>query len=141
MPNPTKTYYRIREVAVILDIPASTLRYWESVFPMLTPERTPAGQRRFSAEQLETARRIKQLLYEKGMKIDAAAELLERSYRKLPPRRPFTCNSSADALRLLQDVKRSLEDVRALAKVEAVAGWIEAKSARRKGKKGDSTAN
>ena len=48
MPTPAKTYYRIREAVAMLNIPASTLRFWEDTFEQLEPHRTPSGQRRYT---------------------------------------------------------------------------------------------
>ncbi len=76
MAKENKTYYRIREVVEQLGIPAYTLRFWEDEFPMFNPDRTPKGQRRYTPEQVELAKRIKELLYDKGLKIDAAIKVL-----------------------------------------------------------------
>jgi len=119
-----KAYYRIREVAAMLDIPAYTLRFWEDEFPMFNPDRTPKGQRRYTPEQVELAKRIKELLYGKGLKIDAAIKVLNGTYRKYPPRRVPLCKSADDALKLLKAVKDTLEDAHSIAKLEAVEGWI-----------------
>jgi len=124
MTTPTKTYYRIREVAALLDIPAYTLRFWEDEFPMFNPDRTDKGQRRYTPEQVELAKRIKELLYDKGLKIDAAIKVLNNTYRKSPPRQIPSCKSAADALKLLKAVKDTLENAHAVAKIEAVEGWI-----------------
>jgi len=120
----TKAYYRIREVSALLDIPAYTLRFWEDEFPMFNPDRTDKGQRRYTPEQVELAKRIKELLYDKGLKIDAAIKILNGTYRKYPPRRIPSCKSAADALKLLRVVKDALEDAHAAARVEAVEEWI-----------------
>lgn len=130
MTAPAKAYYRIHEVAALLDIPDYTLRFWEREFPLLNSGRSEGGHRRFTPEQVEMARRIKELLYDKGLKIDAAKKMLNGTYRKHPPRHPFSCKSRTAALRLLGDVKHSLEDVRALAKIEAVTEWIKRGTAR-----------
>jgi len=124
MTAPSKTYYRIREVAAMLDIPAYTLRFWEDEFPMFKPDRTPKGQRRYTPEQVELAKRIKELLYDKGLKIDAAIKVLNGTYRKYPPRRVPSCKTPDDALKLLKSVKDTLEDAHAAAKIDAVEGWI-----------------
>jgi len=124
MPNPTKAYYRIREVAAMLGIPDYTLRFWEDEFPMFNPDRTDKGQRRYTPEQVELAKRIKELLYEKGLKIDAAIKVLNKTYRKCPPRRIPVCKSSSDALKHLLTVKNTLEDAHAIAKLEAVEMWL-----------------
>lgn len=116
----TKAYYRIREVAAMLDIQAHTLRFWEDEFPMFNPDRTPSGQRRFTPEQVELAKRIKELLYDKGLKIDAAVKVLNATYRKYPPRQKPVCRTSEDAIRLLRNVRDFLEDDHAAAKIDAV---------------------
>jgi len=123
MPKLTKTYYRIREVAKLLDIPNHTLRFWENEFPMFKPDRTDKGQRRYTQEQVMMAMRIKELLHDKGLKIEAAVKVLD-TYRKCPPRRIPSCKSSAVALKLLKAVKYTLEDAHAVAKIKAVEEWI-----------------
>ncbi len=75
----TKTYYRIREVSDLLDEPASTLRYWESVFPQLKVKRNEKGTRFYTPQNIETLRQIKYLLTDKGLKIEAAAEQMRVS--------------------------------------------------------------
>lgn len=122
---PAKTYYRIREVAALLDIPDYTLRFWEDEFPMLNPDRTDKGHRRYTPEQVELARRIKELLYDKGLKIDAAIKVLNTTYRKCPPRRLPSCKSASAAIKLLQNVSGVLEDKHAIAKVDAVVNFLQ----------------
>lgn len=70
----SKKFYRIREVSELIGEPASTLRYWESVFPQLKVKRNDHGTRYYTPENIDTLRRIKYLLTERGLKIDAAAE-------------------------------------------------------------------
>lgn len=75
----SKTYYRIREVSDLLDEPASTLRYWESVFPQLKVKRNEKGTRFYTPQNIATLRQIKYLLTDKGLKIEAAAEQMRIS--------------------------------------------------------------
>lgn len=75
----TKRYYRIKEVTELLNEPASTLRYWESVFPQLRVKRNDKGTRYYSPENIATLRQIKYLLCDRGLKIDAAAEQMRVS--------------------------------------------------------------
>lgn len=75
----SKKYYRIREVSELIDEPASTLRYWESMFPQLTVKRNDKGTRFYSPQNISTLRRIKYLLTDKGLKIDAAIEQMRTS--------------------------------------------------------------
>ncbi|MDE5647161.1 MAG: MerR family transcriptional regulator [Muribaculaceae bacterium] len=74
-----KTFYTIGEVADFLDIPSSTLRYWESQFRILSPSRSPAGRRRYTATDIEKIRKLYYLVKEKGLKLDAAQAELKRN--------------------------------------------------------------
>jgi DNA-binding transcriptional MerR regulator len=74
-----KTYYSIGEVADFLDIPSSTLRYWETQFTILSPSRTPTGRRRYTASDIEKIRKLYYLVKEKGLKLDAAQAELKRN--------------------------------------------------------------
>lgn len=75
----TKNYYRIREVSELIGEPASTLRYWESVFPQLKVKRNDKGTRYYTPQNISTLRQIKYLLTDKGLKIEAAAEQMRTS--------------------------------------------------------------
>lgn len=121
-----KRYYRIQEVSELLSIPATTLRWWEEVFPMFNPNRTAGGQRRFTQGDVKMAERIKELLYVKGLKVDAAIELLNKTYRKARPRGLRKCTTPSEAIALLDEVKAITEDAHALAKIEAVVKFLNA---------------
>ena len=68
----TKKYYGIGDVADFLGVPQATIRYWEIVFPEVSPSRTPTGLRRYSPSDIETLRIIHYLLKIKGLKVEAA---------------------------------------------------------------------
>jgi len=73
----------------LLDIQAYVLRYWQTEFPALASRKAGGGRRDFDAEDLETIRRIKELLYDEGYTIarakkKLAAELEEGRLRGRP---------------------------------------------------------
>ncbi len=68
---------RIGEVAKLLGLQTSVLRYWESEFPTLAPQRTEKGQRLYSPENVALLRKVRTLLHEKGMTIEGARRVLE----------------------------------------------------------------
>ena len=108
----------------MLDVPISTLRFWEDAFEQLNPFRTPGGMRKYRPEDVEVCKLIKHLLRDKGYSLEYAKKELA-NFRKYPPRKPFDCKSADDALRLLSEAKsRCGEDAHAVARVEAVEGWI-----------------
>lgn len=68
---------RIGEVAKLLGLQTSVLRYWESEFPTLAPQRTEKGQRLYNPENVALLRKVRTLLHEKGMTIEGARRVLE----------------------------------------------------------------
>ena len=53
-----KKYYKIREVAEILNIPASTLRFWEGQFTIIKPKRNEHGTRFYTPSDIETIKMV-----------------------------------------------------------------------------------
>ena len=70
-------YYRIGQACKELDIQPYVLRYWETEFAALAPDKSKSGQRVYSADDLAIIRRIKELLYDEGFTIAGAKKKLE----------------------------------------------------------------
>lgn len=71
-----KMFYQIREVAEAEDIKPHVLRYWETEFPQLRPEKGSTGQRIYREKDLHLIRRIKKLLYDEKYTIAGAKRRL-----------------------------------------------------------------
>ena len=69
--------YKIGDVCRIADVQPYVLRYWESEFPSLTPDRTVQGPRTYSVRELRIIEQIKKLLYDEGYTIAGAKKKLE----------------------------------------------------------------
>lgn len=74
---PKKLFYRIQEVADIVGVEPYVLRYWETKFPMLKPEKDGNDQRRYRQKDIELLLRIRALLYEEKYTIAGAVERLQ----------------------------------------------------------------
>ena len=74
---PDKLYFRIGDVARICDLPAYVLRFWETEFPQLKPNKGGTGQRLYRRRDVELVLRIKRLLYDEGYTIPGARQLLK----------------------------------------------------------------
>jgi len=71
--------YRIQKVGEKLEVPRSTIRYWEKEFPQLVnPKRTNGGQRRYSEQDINNLQKIKNLLHHKKRTIDQARIILKQ---------------------------------------------------------------
>lgn len=60
---PDKLYFRIGEVAEIVGVEPHVLRYWETEFRSVRPEKSRRGQRVYSRRDVDTLLRVKELLY------------------------------------------------------------------------------
>lgn len=69
---PDKLYFRIGEVARLCKVQPYVLRFWESEFPQLKPNKSGTGQRLYRKRDVEMAMRIKRLLYDEGYTIAGA---------------------------------------------------------------------
>ncbi len=74
---PDKLYFRIGDVARICEVPAYVLRFWETEFPNLKPNKGGTGQRLYRRKDVETALRIKHLLYDLGYTIPGARQVFK----------------------------------------------------------------
>jgi DNA-binding transcriptional MerR regulator len=78
---PEKLFFKIGEVCDIVEVQAHVLRYWESEFPSLAPQKNRAGQRTYRKRDVEMALRIKELLYEEKYTIAGAKKRLQNESR------------------------------------------------------------
>jgi DNA-binding transcriptional MerR regulator len=79
---PQKLYFRIGEVCDLIKVQPHVLRYWETEFPMLAPQKNPAGQRSYRRKDVEMVMRIRDLLYEEKFTIAGARKRLAEEYKK-----------------------------------------------------------
>jgi len=67
-----RKYFRIGEASRIVGVEPYVLRYWESEFAQIRPQRADSNQRTYQKQDLETLLEIKRLLYEEKMTIEGA---------------------------------------------------------------------
>ncbi len=87
---PEKIFFKIGEVCDLVGVQPHVLRYWETEFPMLSPQKNRAGQRTYRRRDVEISLRIKELLYEElytiaGAKKKLSSELREQTKLKVVP--------------------------------------------------------
>ena len=78
---PEKLFFKIGEVCELAGVQAHVLRYWESEFAMLAPQKNRAGQRVYRKRDVEIALRIRELLYEDQYTIAGAKKRLANDLR------------------------------------------------------------
>src|SRR5580765_8995749 len=77
MPADEGRLYKNDKVAKLADVQPYVLRYWETEFPSLAPNKSGGGQRLYTRREIDTILRIKQLLYSEGFTIAGAKKKLE----------------------------------------------------------------
>ena len=90
---PEKIFFKIGEVCDLVGVQAHVLRYWETEFPMLSPQKNRSGQRSYRRRDVEIALRVKELLYDDlytiaGAKKKLQVELRELTRLKIVPNEP-----------------------------------------------------
>lgn len=78
----TKLYYSIGEVAELLDVSNSLIRYWESEFPQLKPQKNRKGDRRYTTKDIHILVDIYNLVKERGFTLDGARKELTAAKRR-----------------------------------------------------------
>lgn len=79
---PEKIFFKIGEVCDLVGVQAHVLRYWETEFSMLSPQKNRSGQRSYRRRDVEIALRIKELLYDDLFTIAGAKKKLQTELRE-----------------------------------------------------------
>ncbi|MGB6131396.1 MAG: MerR family transcriptional regulator [Acidobacteriaceae bacterium] len=110
---PDKLYFRIGDVAKLCGVEAYVLRFWESEFPQLRPNKSGTGQRLYRRRDVELAIRIRSLLHDEGYTIAGARQVLaQESARSKSPQLPLihgTGNAAVQAK--LQRLRNDLREL------------------------------
>ncbi len=78
---PDKLYFRIGEVARLCSVAPYVLRFWETEFTQLKPNKSGTGQRLYRRRDVEMALRVKRLLYDEGYTIAGARQAIQAESR------------------------------------------------------------
>ncbi|VEN73860.1 conserved hypothetical protein [Candidatus Desulfarcum epimagneticum] len=104
---PDKLYFRIGEVSEITQIPTYVLRFWETEFKKIKPQRTPSGQRVYRKEDVELVLKIKRLLHDKKYTIQGAKQFLLTEGGQNP-------KASAGRGKAIEEIRSALTEIRKL---------------------------
>ncbi len=118
MEIPKKHYFKIGEVCSLTDTQPYVLRFWESEFPQLAPDKSRTGQRVYRPRDVEMILEIKKLLYEEGYTIAGARKKLGMDSESPRPQAEQTDDGPGpETLELMQtqdDMRTSLTEILSL---------------------------
>src|SRR6266498_3386479 len=95
--------YKIGEVCKVAEVQPYVLRYWETEFPPLAPNKSCGGQRLYTRREIDIILRIKQLLYSDGFTIAGAKKKLEADGDA-----PAPAPAAKDVTKALRQVREEL---------------------------------
>ena len=99
-----KLLYTMGEVTEMFDVNASLIRYWESKFDCIKPQKNKKGNRLFTPSDIENFKLIYHLVKEKGMTLEGANNTMKRRGKKL--------HEEVSILERLQSIRAMLVEVR-----------------------------
>lgn len=103
---PEKLYFKIGEVAALLDVKTHVLRYWETEFALLQPVKSRTNQRLYRRQDIDTALLIKDLLYRQGFTIAGARNQLAAELQSKESSSPDTESAAAVLKQVKSDLQR-----------------------------------
>ena len=109
-----KLYYSIGEASEITKLKQYVLRYWETEFPHLKPNKNSAGNRIYRQTDIDNLIEIKTLLHKKRFTIKGAKQFLKD--KKSEPRQPSSNGAKVialpeDEIKALKKIKSGIEDL------------------------------
>ena len=110
-----KLFYSMGEVAEMFDVNASLIRFWETKFDILRPQKNKKGNRLFSPADVENLKLIYHLVKERGMTLDGAARCLKQN--------KGTISRDAELLERLQRVRALLGECGGPGGCRGKRGW------------------
>lgn len=101
---PEKLYYTIGEVAKMLNVSTSLVRFWEKEFDIIQPKKNKKGNRLFKPDDVKNLHTIYHLVKERGFTLQGAKT-------KLSQNKEDTIDK-AEIVRSLKKIKSFLEDLK-----------------------------
>ncbi|TAH27652.1 MAG: MerR family transcriptional regulator [Cytophagales bacterium] len=100
----SKKYYSIGEVAEMFNVATSLIRFWQSEFEIINPQKSKTGLRQFTPEDIENIRLVYHLVKEKGFTLQGAKDALKQSKKKV--------KTQMEMLESLKKIRSFLVDMR-----------------------------
>lgn len=109
---PDKPFFKIGDVAKLCAVKPYVLRYWETEFKSLRPQKTTSGQRLYTRAHVDLVLRIRDLLHNHRFTIEGARASLREpgAQDEAPPKLP---NPALDR-ETLKKLKQGIIDLLAL---------------------------
>ncbi len=109
---PDKLYYKIGEVAQMAGVKTSVLRFWESEFDFLSPEKSTSGQRLYSKHEVDLILQVRTLLYDEKFTIEGVKKRISAKGKLINPNDILPPSVIIDQSLLLKEIRDALQMLR-----------------------------
>ncbi len=116
---PDRLYFKIGDVARLCSVETYVLRFWETQFPQLKPNKSGTGQRLYRRREVELALEIKRLVHEEGYTLSGARHALESGNRRAESAAPAPPQSQAEPPATAPPAERSQTAAATVSRVRA----------------------
>ncbi|OEK04844.1 MerR family transcriptional regulator [Roseivirga misakiensis] len=99
-----KKYFTIGEVAKLLGVATSLIRFWETQFDFIRPKKNAKGNRKFTQDDLKKLKLVYHLVKEKGYTLQGAQEHIKNSKDSV--------DDKAEIIESLRNVRSFLEEMK-----------------------------
>ena len=116
---PDRLYFKIGDVAQICGLETYVLRFWETQFPQLKPNKSGTGQRLYRRREVELVREIKRRVHDEGYTLAGARQALESVHRRrdrsgLTVSEAVPAKRTEDAAGVIRSVRAELREIASL---------------------------
>lgn len=108
---PDRLYFKIGDVAKICEVETYVLRFWETQFPQLRPNKSGTGQRLYRRRDVEMALEIKRLVHGEGYTLVGARQALEQGHRRHNAEAGAAGGKRESAAEVLQRARAELREI------------------------------
>jgi DNA-binding transcriptional MerR regulator len=109
---PDKLFFKIGEVAQLIGAKTSVLRFWETEFDFLKPEKSSTGQRLYTKKEVDLILEVRRLLYDEKFTIEGVKKRISPRGKLLGE--DNTSVHQDDHIVLLKQIKTELKAIRCL---------------------------
>src|ERR1017187_6554343 len=110
--TPDKLFYSITEVADLLKVNASLIRFWEKEFEFLKPRKTAKGNRTYTKKDIENIRLVYHLVKEKGFTLQGAKDKLKEKPTQDARDKTQDSTKNAEVIESLNKLKSFLQELK-----------------------------
>jgi len=109
---PDKLYYKIGEVAEAAKVKTSVLRFWESEFVFLKPDKSTSGQRLYTKREVDLILKVRHLLYEEKFTLEGVKKRISSKGLLIKPEDHAPAVSTGEISVLLDQLRHELKEIR-----------------------------